>query len=117
MNPLKPLKPLRRPKSNQVVHKDSPSDYTGDDASERVLRVNLLFLKFGTKDRVQGAAIMLSVLLLICVMAVSLLGFFSTDPSKILLFEKIFSWLGSTFVFVSGVAVGRAGVYAPDNQN
>jgi hypothetical protein len=110
------MKPLKRPSSGQIVRKDNPSDYTGDGASERVLLVNLFFIRFGTKDRVQGAAIMLSILLLLCISLVAILGYFSNNPLKDPWFEKIFSWLGSTFVFVSGVAVGRAGVSAPDRD-
>lgn len=103
MNP--PRKVLRRPQPSEVLHRDSPADYTGPDASERVLYINLGFLKFGTTDRLQGAALVVLMLLFPILIVVIVLGMF---PDSNAWADRIFSWVGPVIVLVSGVAVGRA---------
>lgn len=85
---------------------DDP-DYTSDSpAPGRVLAINLPFFKYGTSDRFQGAAILLSIILL-GVIALFLIGsIFADIPDG--RFDKIFSWLGGAFLLVMGVAIGRA---------
>lgn len=97
-------KRLKRPPASDVVRKDSPSDYTGDNADERVLYINLYFIKFGSTDRLQGAALMLSMVLLFLI-ALSILGGFVSDSSWA---KEAIAWLGTPLMLVVGVAVGRA---------
>lgn len=85
---------------------DDP-DYTADTpAPGRILVISLPFFKYGTSDRFQGAAVLLSIVLL-GVIAILLTASFIIDiPDG--RFDKIFSWLGGTFLLVMGVAIGRA---------
>jgi hypothetical protein len=112
--PSQSRKPLRRPASNEVVTKDKPEDYTGPEAGERTFYLNFYFIRFGTKDKIQGAAITLSVLLLLVIATVIIIGAFNSTNASWL--EKSLTWLGSTFVFLAGVAVGRAGVDGQDQK-
>jgi hypothetical protein len=80
-------------------------DWTGPAADNRVLHINLPFLKYGTSDKAHAAAIVLSLVLLAVIIFLSFIGIFSHETSWL---DKIFTWLGSTFVFVAGVAVGRS---------
>lgn len=86
---------------------DKPTDYTGGDpAAGRVLVINLGFFKYGTSDRFQGAAILMSVILLGLVATLLIASILADIPDN--RFDKIFSWLGSAFLLVVGVAIGRA---------
>lgn len=76
-------------------------DFTGEHAGDRVLRINLGFFKYGTKDQTHGAALVFSLLLLLCIVGV--LAFGSGANA-----DKALSWLESAFLFVSGVAVGKS---------
>lgn len=84
----------------------SAPDFTGDSAPERIFFINLFFFKYGTKDKAHGAAILLSLLLLFVILIVIGIGF-RLGPSEWL--DRVFTWLGSAFLFVAGVAVGRSG--------
>lgn len=99
-------KTLKKPEVVDVTSKDIPADYTGREAPERVFHFNLYFLKFGTSDRIQGAAVLLSILLLIVICGVIIGGISRPDNPWV---EKAFGWLSSAFLFVVGVAVGRSG--------
>jgi hypothetical protein len=100
------LRPLKRPSSANVGIRDSPADYTGADAPERVLIINLFFLRYGTTDRFQGAAIFLPFFLLSLLAIVIIVGLIKSDETP--WFDRVFSWLGSAFLIVAGVAIGRA---------
>jgi hypothetical protein len=78
-------------------------DFTGANAGGRVLQINLGFLRYGTNDATHAAAIVLSLILLACIIGV--LIFNMNTPGG----EKAFQWLGSAFLFVAGVAVGKGG--------
>jgi arginine exporter protein ArgO len=99
------LRRLKRPQPSNVGPRDTPADYTGVDAPERVLIINLGILRYGTTDRFQGAAIFLSFILLFLLALVMIFGFICGETP---LFDRIFGWLGSAFLFVAGVAIGRA---------
>jgi arginine exporter protein ArgO len=99
------LRRLRRPQPADVRLRDTPADYTGSDAPERVLIINLFILRYGTSDRFQGAAIFLAFLLLLLLAAVVVLGIiYGETPWS----DRVFGWLGSAFLIVAGVAIGRA---------
>lgn len=102
----KPLKPLKRPDPSQVRQKDEPDDYTGDNASDRVLFINLGFFKYGTNDKSHGAAIILSFLLFVLLAVIFVIGFWATNVDWA---KECLRFVGTTFVFVAGVAVGRSG--------
>jgi hypothetical protein len=99
------MRALRRPPPNEVGPKDSPADYTAVTAPERVLHINLPFLKYGTADRIQGAAIVILMTMLPILLLVVFLGMW---PSFSPWAEKVFGWLGPVIVLVSGVAMGRS---------
>ena len=82
------------------------SDFTGKDARDRVLYINLWFFKYGTNDKVHAAAVVLSIVLLLAIIA---LIFFGTSHHEGNWDEKAFSWLGGAFLFISGVALGKGG--------
>lgn len=97
------LKALKKP-SSSTVNKDNDADYTGDgEAPQRVMFLNLGFFRYGTNDKAHGAAIVLALILLALM---GLVYFYGGDPieSK----DKFLTWLGSAFLFVSGVAVGKS---------
>jgi hypothetical protein len=100
------LRRLNKPSADRVLQRDTPADYTADEAPERVLHINMGFLKFGTNDKLQGAAIVLAVFLLILISAITIYGI-SHQPSEFQ--DRVFNWLTNTFLVVLGVAVGRAG--------
>ena len=79
------------------------NDYTGSEADNRVLHINLWFFKYGTNDKTHAAAMVLSLLLFITIVGVLVFGN-GGDLAK-----EAFHWLGSAFLFVSGVALGKGG--------
>jgi hypothetical protein len=99
-------RPLKRPNPSEVIAKDEPSDYTSESANERVFYLNMRYLRFGTTDKIQAAATLFALFLLAMIVLVIFAGLFS-DKSQWL--DKIFSWLGSAFLFLAGVAIGRSG--------
>ena len=50
------MKKLRDPDPENVINAEKKDDYTGDNASERSFFISLKFMKFGTRDDLQGAA-------------------------------------------------------------
>lgn len=82
-------------------------DWTASEAPDRSFYINLGFFKYGTADKVHGAAVLFSVLLLIVIVTLIFTGPFLGLPDAWL--DRVFTWLGSAFLFVAGVAVGRAG--------
>lgn len=82
-------------------------DFAADNfASDRVLHINLKFFKYGTNDKAHAAAIMLSLLLFMAIIIVIIIGMWVTNVSWA---EKAFNWLGSAFLFSSGIALGGSG--------
>jgi len=82
-------------------------DWTGSGANDRVMHINMPFLKYGTNDKTHAASLLLSLLLLIIIVFLSICGMFSSNAAWM---DKVFTYLGSAFLFVAGVAVGRSGV-------
>jgi hypothetical protein len=77
-------------------------DYTGiDGADGRVFHINLGFFKYGTDDKIHGAAMVFSLLLFICVVCVMIFG----DGSAWA--DKLFSWATGAFLFALGIALGK----------
>ncbi len=108
-----PRKRLRPPPPDKVVKKDELADYTGSDpVPDRVLVINLRFFKYGTSDRFQGAAILLALTLLLLIASIFVLSALLEIPDN--RFDKTFGWLGSAFLLVMGVAIGR-GTSGKDN--
>ena len=91
------------------VGADRPSDYTADSAPNRSLYLNLGVVKLGTTDPLQGAAILLSLLLLSVAVLVLLLGFILALCGKAGWMDTGLSWLGAPLSVVIGVAIGRGG--------
>ncbi len=82
-------------------------DFAADNsASDRVLHINLGFFKYGTNDKAHAAAIMLSLLLFAAIIGVIIIGMWANSTVWP---EKVFNWLGSAFLFASGIALGSKG--------
>lgn len=79
------------------------NDFTGTAADNRVLHINLGIFKYGTSDRTHAAALVLSLLLFGSIVGVLIFGN-GGEWAK-----EAFRWLGSSFLFVSGVALGKGG--------
>ncbi|MDX6750451.1 hypothetical protein SH611_11590 [Geminicoccaceae bacterium 1502E] len=82
------------------------ADYTGAEASQRVLYVNLGILRYGTNDKTHAAAVVTSMSLLIMLAVVAVTGFYASDTGWR---DEIFGWLTTVYLIVTGVAVGRGG--------
>ena len=80
-------------------------DFTGDGhADHRVLFIKIKdFLKYGTNDKVHAAAIIFSLLLFTVIVLVIFIGFFCEHSEWA---DKVFTWLGSAFLFSLGIAFG-----------
>lgn len=80
-------------------------DYTNPkDATDRVFYLNLYFFKYGTNDKVHAASLLMSLILLFMIFSLLVIGLYSSEETWK---DKLFSWLGSAFTFISGVAIGR----------
>jgi hypothetical protein len=79
-------------------------DHTGGGAADgRVLRINFGFFKFGTDDKSQAIALILSVLLLAIITA---LAVFANQTDTI---KDLMGLLKSAVLLTIGVAVGNSG--------
>jgi hypothetical protein len=88
-------------------------DFTGKDAGDRVLYVNLFFFKYGTNDKVHAAALVLSLVLLFAMIALIFIG---TRHNNAAWDDKAFSWLGGAFLFITGLALGKGATgHKPDD--
>ncbi len=69
-------KKLKKPSDSDINKVDNEEDYKSPIAKNRILYINLRFVKFGVSDRLQGAAIFLTILLLIPIFVALIGGFF-----------------------------------------
>jgi len=100
------FKKLKKPAPENVKPKDIPADYTGENASERYLFLNFGFLKYGTNDKFQGAAILFALFIFILIIISIIMGF--VFPSACGWSEKCLGWLQNTFILIIGVAIGKS---------
>jgi hypothetical protein len=100
------MRKLRRPEPENVWPHENENDYTGSQASERTFHFNLKFIKFGTKDRFQGAAILLTCFLLTVLLILLLVGAFLETAQNWL--APSTAWVQNSLLFVMGIALGRA---------
>lgn len=105
-------KPLRRPAPEQVGRKDVPSDYTGPSAGGRFFVINLGFMKLGSDDKLQGAALFLSVLLFLLLCIVVGFGFFANAEWA----KHALTVIVTPLMLVVGVAVGRSAPHKNDEE-
>lgn len=103
-----------RPSPNDVTEKDRPEDYTGPSAPNRALFINLYFLKFGSDDKIQGAAIFVCICLTILIILVLMIN---TIKESSALTTAVLDWIKSPFLLALGAAVGRAGTGNGKSQN
>lgn len=100
-------KPLKKPRPEDIsTNKDSPSDYTGENARERVIFLNLWFFKYGTDDKTHGAAMIFSFILLVSFILITIVDAVTHLERKELL-ETAAPWLWNAFLLALGVAIGR----------
>lgn len=77
-------------------------DYTGKDVADgRVFHINLGFFKYGTDDKIHGAAMVFSLLLFLSVIGIMAFG----DGSGWA--DKLFDWAAGAFLFSLGIALGK----------
>lgn len=89
------------------VSTDQPSDYTGGGQSpNRVLYIDLWRIKYGTDDKFQGAAVMLSLLLILLLMVALSAGAYNKEFSPIS--EKVVNWVQPVLTLVIGAAIGKS---------
>ena|ERR1700735_4249793 len=91
-------------KPDHATRKDI--DFTGPSAEKRILYINLGIFRYGTDDKAHAASIVLSLILLVMTLIIMLVGLFSSNLGWL---EKMQAWIGSAFLFVAGVAIGRGG--------
>jgi hypothetical protein len=80
------------------------ADMTGHQAEERLLFLNLRFIRFGTRDATQAGALILCLMLSVLLIADVIAGFWAVNGPWS---DKIFGWASNTFVLFAGIAVGR----------
>src|SRR3954447_22376860 len=100
--PQRSLKNIPKPSGNLFPYPDKETrrglpDYTGRDAYDRVLLINSYFFKYGTNDKTHAAALVLSLMILIVIIAVIVYGMNGTNKEWA---DKVFSWLGGAFLFI-----------------
>jgi len=89
------------------VSPDSPSDYTGGGGQpNRVLHINLWLIKYGTDDKFQGAAVMMSLLLIILLITALVMGACSKEFAPTC--DKIVAWVQPVLTLVIGAAIGKS---------
>lgn len=84
------------------------NDQTGPSARDRTFYLNLGVLRFGTNDKIQGAAILLAIFILIAyilILLVSINSIHSEITDSIL--DKAVAGLWNVFLLAIGVALGR----------
>ncbi len=80
---------------------DKTTDYTAESAPKRTFYINLKFFKFGTPDHIQGAAITVSVILLVVFLLAATISIWSDKVGQSL-------WFLTHLLSVTiGVAIGR----------
>jgi hypothetical protein len=89
-------------------------DYTGDRAEGRVLYIDLKCFKYGTTDKVHASSLVLSFLLLILTFVIYVVGFFSSNAEWA---RGAAQWFGGAFLFVAGIALGKAGRDHPNSRD
>lgn len=89
------------------------TDYTAETADNRILHINLCFFRYGTSDQAHAGAILLSLVILIVMVLLVPVGAFSSNITWI---DRVFGWLGSAFLVVAGVAIGRGSVKQPKGK-
>ena len=104
--PPPPSVPIKPPTNTSLVPDKATEkgimDYTGDEPSDgRVFHINLGFFKYGTDDKIHGAAMVFSFLLFLCVASIMVFG----DGSAWA--DKLFNWTTGAFLFALGIALGK----------
>jgi len=90
-------------------------DMTAPAASGRVLHINLRFFKYGTSDQSHAAAVTLSMTLIVVLVLIACLGFYSPNSPT---FDKIMTLVGNAMILVIGVAIGqKASGAQPDDKD
>jgi hypothetical protein len=80
-------------------------DWTGEEASNRVLHIHCSFFHYGTDDKVHAASIVLSVAILFFCVIIAFIGAFSAGASWV---NTVLGWAGNAFLLVAGTAIGRS---------
>ena len=78
-------------------------DYTGEQADNRVLLIDLRFLKLGIPEISKAIALVLCLIILAFSFTIMIVGLWVNNTIWL---DRIFSWLGNAFLFLVGFAVG-----------
>ena len=95
------------PIPDEATRRRKPDYTTRTDADDRVLFINLRFFRYGTNDKAHAAALVLSLILLLTIIALIFVGPRHAEGQWD---DKAFSWLGGAFLFIAGVALGGSRV-------
>lgn len=98
------------PVPDSDTRKGLPDHTGGEFAGGRVLHINLKFFKFGTDDKSQAIALILSVLLLA---VITLLALYAEQTDQI---KDLMGVLKSALLITIGVAVGNTISGKPDKD-
>jgi hypothetical protein len=99
-----PQEILPPPNTSNVPDADTKKgfDYTAPDSADgRVFHINLGFFKYGTDDKIHGAAMVFSMLLFLLLSGIMVFG----DGSEWA--EGLFHWAAGAFLFSLGIALGK----------
>jgi hypothetical protein len=95
----------KKPDSDTKKGIEKANDYTGQQADERVLFINLGIFKYGTSDKAHAAAVALSSVLLLTIIGLIVFGSGMEHEWR----DDVFKWATGAFLFTSGIALGQRG--------
>ena len=95
-------KPLKDPPKEPLPVVDNDADYTGPHAPKRSFFLHLGFMRYGTPDNLQGAAIVLSLILLVFLVIITMTSLFTGNDVSYGV-----NWLSHSLMMTIGVAIGR----------
>jgi hypothetical protein len=90
------------------IYTSRATDQTGPTAKDRIFYLNFGILRFGTNDKIQGAAILFAILIFISYIGVVLYSIsINQNDLKASVLDKALSALWNGFLLTIGVALGR----------
>lgn len=77
-------------------------DFTSGSASKRVMHLNMIFFKYGTNDQTHAAAMLLSLLELVCLMVLLVAA------PEVKAVQDMIAFLQHALLLTVGVAIGQS---------
>ena len=102
MSDLPELPPPERPSASVT---DTTEDYTStSDVPGRAFVLNFGRIRYGTKDAIQGASILLALVMLL-MLAIAFVADIFTDRAMT---KDLLNWITTPLMLAIGVAIGRS---------